>query len=537
MRAKTRFSKPFINAILIAGLVLFAIPAQPIQAISDSLVISQFQVGGTTTADEFIEIHNVGSHAEDINGYKLAFRPMAGSVDTLLVSWSTSTIIPAGGFYLIAAEPGYDEAPPADITFNDGGGGKLSGSSGGLGLRDASNMLVDSVGYGSAINIFVETTPTPVPPADQSRTRLGDGCTDTDNNLNDFTLIDPSNPRNSSSAAVYCVPPDIAPAVSTTNPSNGATGVLTGANISIEFSEPVTIIPENFFDLVCDSVERSGTISGSSTSYTIDPSEDLPNDGICEVTIYAAAVSDQDFPFDQMAGDYEFDFTIAPVDYPPSVVNTLPVDDASGVVLASMIIIAFSEVVSMDAGFALVDCTSGTHTYTVNDSLNPLITLIPEVAFSLGDACSVTIDHTRVHDKDGIVNDMAGDYAWNFNTYIDPAPMVNAVSPLNSAIDIPLAASLTIDFSEPVDVGEGWYDITCAGSGTHSALVSGGPTSFTLDPDTVFAFGELCTITLDHTRISDTDSDDPLDGMISDYIWGFQVAEASNILYLSLIVK
>ena len=419
----------------------------------------------------------------------------------------------------------------------DEGGGKLSSTSAGVGLRDAVGALVDSVGYGSATNSFVETTPTPFPPVNQSKSRQGDGCTDTDNNLNDFTLTNPSNPRNSSYAAVYCVPPDIAPAVSITNPSQGATGVLPGANINIEFSEPVTIIPDSFFDMVCDSVDRSGSISGSSTSYTIDPSEDLPNDGFCEVTIYAAAVADQDVPINQMTEDYGFSFTIAPVDDPPVVVNTLPVDNASGVALVSNISITFSEAVALDAGFASISCSSGTHIYTVNDSMNPLINLIPEVAFSLGDACTVTIDHTRVHDKDGMVNDLSGGYAWNFSAYTDPAPMVNTVSPINSATDVPLAASLTIDFSEPVDVDEGWYDITCATSGTHSTQVTGGPASYILIPDTVFAFGDLCTVTLDHTRITDTDSDDPQDGMVSDYIWSFQVSEASNIFFLCLILK
>jgi hypothetical protein len=57
------------------------------------------------------------------------------------------------------------------------------------------------VGYGTSA--CFEGAPAPVPPANQSLTRIGGGCTDTDNNANDFALQAP-NPRISTSAFTPC---------------------------------------------------------------------------------------------------------------------------------------------------------------------------------------------------------------------------------------------------------------------------------------------------------------------------------------------
>jgi hypothetical protein len=67
----------------------------------------------------------------------------------------------------------------------------MAATAGGIGLRDPTGKLVDSVGYGTATNAFVETRPAPAPPASappgSSAIRLPDG-TDTNDNGADFTV-------------------------------------------------------------------------------------------------------------------------------------------------------------------------------------------------------------------------------------------------------------------------------------------------------------------------------------------------------------
>ncbi|HEV2762253.1 MAG TPA: lamin tail domain-containing protein, partial [Pyrinomonadaceae bacterium] len=142
------------------------------QAASSTIVISQFQVAGGTAADEFVELHNVGSSAFDLNGHRLVYRSAAGTSDVNVVTWTASAVIPAGGYYLLAHSTGYDGAAAANATFNTGATGTFAAAGGGLAVRHvASNAVVDSVGYGTATNAFVETAVTAVPAANDSRAR------------------------------------------------------------------------------------------------------------------------------------------------------------------------------------------------------------------------------------------------------------------------------------------------------------------------------------------------------------------------------
>jgi hypothetical protein len=103
----------------------------------------------------------------------------------------------------------------------------------------------------------------------------------------------------------------------------------------------------------------------------------------------------------------------------------------------------------------------------------------------------------------------------------DDAPSVAATTPTNGTSDVPVGSNLSITFSEPVDVSGSWYSISCGTSGTHTAVVSGGPTIFTFDPDSDFAQNETCTVTVSAGGVSDQDTNDPPDSMAADYVFSF----------------
>lgn len=104
---------------------------------------------------------------------------------------------------------------------------------------------------------------------------------------------------------------------------------------------------------------------------------------------------------------------------------------------------------------------------------------------------------------------------------IDAAPYVASTFPANGATDVPVDQSITVNFSEPVNVSGSWYSLSCATSGVHTATVTGGPTTFTLDPGTDLVKGELCTLTIYAANVSDQDSNDPPDNMTIDFTAGF----------------
>lgn len=212
----------------------FKVEAQRVKSIraaaamvSPHLVVSQFQVAGGVTDDEFIELHNISASSVDLNGYKVVYRSAAGTNDVVMAQWTASAIVPPGGYYLIASST-YDASATPNLIYTPGSCQcSMSANGGGLAIRNGAvntGVIIDSVGYGTATNAFIETAKTAVPPANASQARVSGACQDTDNNLNDFSTVNPSTPRNSSTAPNAC--------------GGGGTTLLAGGG-----ANPNTILP------------------------------------------------------------------------------------------------------------------------------------------------------------------------------------------------------------------------------------------------------------------------------------------------------
>lgn len=106
----------------------------------------------------------------------------------------------------------------------------------------------------------------------------------------------------------------------------------------------------------------------------------------------------------------------------------------------------------------------------------------------------------------------------------DLPPTVASTNPASGATGVAANSDVTVTFSEPVTATGSWYQISCATSGAHTAVVTGGPTTWTLNPDADFSAGEACTVTIYAAQVAD--QDDPPDAMAADYVWSFTVAEA-----------
>ncbi|HEY7282146.1 MAG TPA: lamin tail domain-containing protein, partial [Actinomycetota bacterium] len=103
----------------------------------------------------------------------------------------------------------------------------------------------------------------------------------------------------------------------------------------------------------------------------------------------------------------------------------------------------------------------------------------------------------------------------------DPAPAVSSTSPANGSGQNPVGTNISVTFSEPVDVTGSWFSISGSASGAHTAGQGGGPTTFTLDPDTDFADGENVTVTIVAADVTDQDASDPPDTMAADFTFTF----------------
>lgn len=110
----------------------------------------------------------------------------------------------------------------------------------------------------------------------------------------------------------------------------------------------------------------------------------------------------------------------------------------------------------------------------------------------------------------------------------EAAPFVSSTNPANGTTDFAVSANLTVTFNEPVSVSGTWFDLTCSTTGTHTATVSGGPTSFTLDPDIDFV-NESCALNIFAANVTDQDTNDPPDAMEADFSIAFSAFDACQV--------
>jgi hypothetical protein len=107
----------------------------------------------------------------------------------------------------------------------------------------------------------------------------------------------------------------------------------------------------------------------------------------------------------------------------------------------------------------------------------------------------------------------------------DAAPSVTSHTPGDGETDVAVDAHIGITFSEPVDVTGSWFSISCDGT-TQTATFTGSADSYVLIPDAPFGHGEHCTVTLERSLITDTDTNDPPDNPIVNPSWSFTTVEA-----------
>ena len=110
----------------------------------------------------------------------------------------------------------------------------------------------------------------------------------------------------------------------------------------------------------------------------------------------------------------------------------------------------------------------------------------------------------------------------------EESPIVFSINPEDSATGVELNADLAIGFSEPVTLLSDWLEINCSQSGLHSYSVNGSGQDYVIHPEVAFVNDETCTLTVLADRVSDTDTDDPPDGLESNYVSSFSTIAAPD---------
>jgi hypothetical protein len=216
-----KMKKIYLFTLLLSVVFSFSSNAQ--------VVISQVYGGGgnsgATFTNDFIEIFNRGTVAQDLTGWSVQYASATGT--SWAVTALTSVTLQPGQYYLIQEAAGATPStalPTPDAT----GTLAMSGSNGKVllanvvtaqtGLIPTGTQVQDLVGFGATPTGFEGTGPTGTAlTSATSAQRASAGCIDTNNNATDFIAALPV-PRNIATPISVC---SSAPSMLVSSPTNG----------------------------------------------------------------------------------------------------------------------------------------------------------------------------------------------------------------------------------------------------------------------------------------------------------------------------
>ncbi len=324
-----------------------------------------------------------------------------------------------------------------------------------------------------------------------------------------------------------------APTVTSTDPSNGITGVAINKKIAATFSEimdPATITGAIFKVTGPGQTPVSGTLAYSGLIASFIPSANLSLNTLYTVTITTGI---KDLSGNAMASDLIWSFTTgtASDSAAPSVASTDPANNGTGVAVNKKIAATFSE--GMDSqtvnavSFTLKGPgqtpVSGTVTYA---GLIANFTPAANLAFNTSYTATIT---NGVKDLAG--NAMAANYAWSFTTGATPdiiAPSIASTDPANNGTGVAINKKIAVTFSEGMD-SQTLTNITFTLKGPGQTPVSGTVTytgliaNFT--PANNLAFNTVYTAT-----VTNGVKDLAGNAMAANYTWSFTTSAAPDTI-------
>lgn len=189
----------------------------PANIVGINIVISEFRTRGSDGGnDEFVEVFNPTQNPIDISGWKIVRSSSTGTSPSTRHVFGSVTLQP-GQYYLVGSATYANDVTQVSVDAIANGGNSTAtpnplfdiglADGGGLALRMANDTIVDQVGigataFGEGTRLLTELTSD----NDRGYARVN-VCEDNNNNSADFTLTNPSQPRNSDSPLTPCPAP------------------------------------------------------------------------------------------------------------------------------------------------------------------------------------------------------------------------------------------------------------------------------------------------------------------------------------------
>ena len=338
----------------------------------------------------------------------------------------------------------------------------------------------------------------------------------------------------------------VAPTISSTTPTDNATGVDPAANLSITFDENVAKGTGNISiydsgDSLSEAIDvTSGQVTVSGATVTINPTNTLTDLTGYYVQIDATAIDDTaGNSFAGISDTTTWSFTTADTTG-PTISSTVPADDATGIDPTADLSVTFNENVAKGTGnisiydsgdslFEAIDVTSGQVTVSgANVTINPTNTLTDLTGYY------VQIDATAIDDTAG--NSFAGigdTTTWSFTTADTTGPTISSTVPADDATGIDPTANLSVTFNENVAKGTGNISIYDSSDSLSEAIdvtsgqvtVSGA--NVTINPTNTLTDLTGYYVQIDATAIDDT-AGNSFAGIGDTTTWSFTTADTTG---------
>ncbi len=278
------------------------------------------------------------------------------------------------------------------------------------------------------------------------------------------------------------------PRITNTTPANNVQNVDPSTPLIATFSEVVKAVADKRIYVVVNGVVRDSILATATqlantndiTRVTI-PVRSFNSEDKVYIRIPAGAFVDVvGNPFAGYSTAADWNFTIADVTA-PTASNFTPKDKSTYIKVDTILTLTFNEPIRKGAGFFIlineVNTTTGNNTRSISVE-DPAITILPNQRTvqivppgGLPYRSKILIQIPKGAFTDYANNAFAGvgidttTPQWSFTTVPPPdfdPPKVQAFSPLDEAVDVPVTSELAITFNEPVFVGTGTITLSYA---------------------------------------------------------------------------
>ena len=332
------------------------------------------------------------------------------------------------------------------------------------------------------------------------------------------------------------------PTVSSTIPTNAATGVPINSQLAVTFSEamnPATINNTTFI-LKQGTTPVTGTVSYVNGTAIFTPATALTPNTLYTATITTGAKTTEatDLDDNALAANFVWSFrTSASTDATrPTVSSTIPADNDTGVPINSQLAATFSK--------AMNPATITDTTFTLQQGITPVpgtvnyvsgtATFAPATNLTINTFYTATIT-TGATDLTG--NALATKFVWSFTTGASTdttAPTVSSTIPTDIATGVPINQTVNATFSkamDPATITTANFTVTGPGAttviGTVAYVGASQIATFTpasnLEPNTTYTN----TIT---TGVKDLAGN----ALVSDFVWSFTTGTGADTNLMSI---